>query len=591
METVKAGRAIVDALVAEGVGTVFGLPGGHVLGIYDALYDTPEIRHVLVRHEHAAASLASAYAQLTGEPGVCLVTAGPGCTNLLTGIAEAYVGSLPVVAIAGRGATATAHRGAAQEVATDRVFAPVTKWSVRVDRADLILDVLRQAFVLARSGRPGPVLVEIPRDLVDADVARSAYIPAGVPQRPAADAERVAAAAAALAGAERPLVVAGGGTVASGAFAPLRSLAELLAAPVLTSLAGRGSIPDDHPLSAGGLGAHRSRLSKRLLAEADVVLGLGCRFEEMETNWRPGFVPAPGACYVQVDIEPGEIGRSFPARIGLVGDVRTVLEQVIAAIERLPGGLPPGAFAGHPRTAAVAAELAVIDDEMKQLAESEQRPLHPVRVIRAIREAFPRETTVAVDVGCITQHIAGGMPFFRVYVPRSLIVPSSFYGMGFAAAGLPAARLVYPDRPAVGFVGDGSFQMVLNVLPVAAEHRLAVTWCVFNDGALGSIRDIQQYRFEQRILGTEFTVQPDFALIAEACGCHGERVEDPDEIDGALARALAANERGLPAVLDFVVARERLLQTLEHYSFYPEELIEQHRLSDVTEASSIATGT
>lgn len=212
-------------------------------------------------------------------------------------------------------------------------------------------------------------------------------------------------------------------------------------------------------------------------------------------------------------------------------------------------------------------------------------------MIRAIRETFPRETTVAIDVGCITQHIAGGTPFFRVFEPRSLIVPSSFYGMGFAAAGLPTARLVYPDRPAVGFVGDGSFQMVMNVLPVAAEYHLPVTWCVFNDGALGSIRDIQQYRFGERILATEFAVQPDFAKIAEACGCHGERVEDPAEVDEALARALDANGRGLPAVLDFVVARERMLQTLEHYAFYPEEMVERHRRPAVAAKSrGVAAG-
>jgi acetolactate synthase-1/2/3 large subunit len=580
----NAGRAVVDVLRAEGVRLVFGLPGGHVLSIYDALYDTPEITHVLVRHEQAAASMAAAHAQLTGKPGVCLVTAGPGCTNLLSGIAEAYVGSLPIVVLAGRGATSTAHRGAAQEVATDRVFAPVTKWSVRVDRADLIVDVLRQAFAVATSGRPGPVLVEIPRDLCDADVPDAAYFPVGAPARPAADSSSIAAAAEALANAERPLLVAGGGTVASGAFAQLRVLAELLAIPVLTSLAGRGSIPDDHPLSAGGLGAHRNRLSRRLLAEADVVVGLGCRFEEMETNWRPGSVPAPDACYVQVDIEPAEIGRSVPARIGVVGDIRTVIEQLLAELRERGAGLAPGAFADHPRTAAAAAELDAIEAELAVLAESGEGPLHPLRVIRAIRAAFPRETTVAIDVGCITQHIAGGTPFFRVYEPRSLIVPSSFYGMGFTAAGLPAARLVYPDRPAVGLVGDGSFQMVMNVLPVAAEYRLPVTWCVFDDRALGSIRDIQQYRFGDRILATEFAVQPDFASIARACGCHGEHVEDPDEVEGALARALEANDRGVPAVLDFVVARERMLQTLEHYAFYPQELVQQY-LRPVTEAT------
>ncbi len=237
--------------------------------------------------------------------------------------------------------------------------------------------------------------------------------------------------------------------------------------------------------------------------------------------------------------------------------------------------LPAGNWPEHERVQEAAAELADIEADAEQLGAGDARPINPLRVLRAIREAFPRETTVAIDVGCIAQHIAGATPYFKVFEPRSLIVPSSFYGMGFAAAALPAARLVHPDRPAIGFVGDGSFQMVMNVLPVAAEHRLGVTWCVFNDGALGSIRDIQQYRFGERFLGTDFDVQPDFARIAEACGCRGERVEDPAEIDAAVARALEANGTGIPVVLDFIVARERLLGTLEHYTFYPRELLER----------------
>ena len=573
METVTAGRAAVEALRGEGVRFVFGLPGGHVLSIYDALHSTPEIRHVLVRHEQAAASMAAAHAQLTGEPGVCLVTAGPGCTNLLSGIAEAYVGSLPVVVIAGRGATANVLRGAAQEVATERIFAPVTKWSVRVDRPELVADALRQAFATARSGKPGPVLVDVPRDVLDAEIPAVPYRPAPARTRPPADAALVAAAAEALAGAERPLVVAGGGAVAADARAELVELAELLAAPVLTSLAGRGSISDDHPLSCGGLGAHRTRLSKRLLGEADVVLGVGTRFEEMETNWREGSTPTPDATYVQLDVDPVEIGRSLPAAIGLVGDAKAVLAQLVEALHAR--GLAPGPYADHPRVREAAAELAEIESEIEAMADSTERPLHPLRVLRAIREAFPRETTIAVDVGCTAQHVAGATPYFKIFEPRSAIVPSSFYGMGFAAAALPAARLVHPERPAVGFVGDGSFQMVMNVLPVAAEHGLAVTWCVFDDNALGSIRDIQQYRFGERFLGTEFTVQPDFARIAEACGCRGERVEDPDEVEAAVARALEANEAGVPAVLDFAVSRERLLGSLEHYAFYPRELLER----------------
>jgi acetolactate synthase-1/2/3 large subunit len=395
--------------------------------------------------------------------------------------------------------------------------------------------------------------------------------------RPAGDPALVAAAAAALAGARRPLIVAGGGALAAGAAPAIVALAQRLTAPVITSLAGRGVIPDDHPLSAGGLGAHRTRLSKRLLRDADVVLGLGTRFEEMETNWRPGSIPAPDATYIQVDVEPAELGRSVPAQLAIAGDAAAVVDQLRDALGPDPDG--PDAWRTRSRTIDTADELAQLAAEAQELAHAtdgaDDALMHPLLPILRARAAFARDAIVAIDVGCLAQHMAGAQPYFPVYEPRSTIVPSSFYGMGFAAAALPAARIVHPDREALCFVGDGSFQMVMNVLTVAAEHRLGVTWCILDDRALGSIRDIQQFRFGDRILGTDFALQPDFAAIARACGCVGEAVDDPAQVDNALHRAREANARGVPAVIDFLVARERLLGTLEHYAFYPPELVER----------------
>ncbi len=554
------GQIIVDALVAEGVQRVYGMPGGHILGIYDAIAETEGIDSILVRHEHTAAAMAAGEAQLTGIPGVVLVTAGPGATNTLTAVAEAYVGALPLVVFAGRGPTQTVYRGASQELPTELAFRPMVKWSTRVDRADLLQAAVHRAFREARTGKPGPVLIDIPRDLLLEQVAPEIYRPVGALARLAADSDAVAAAAAKLASAERPLLVAGGGALASRASDALVALAERLEAPVLTSLAGRGAIPESHRLAAGGLGAHRNPVSRRLLQEADVVVGVGTRFEEMETNWQSGALPSADAVYIQIDIDPVELGRSVPTDHPLTGDARTVLEQLRSSIG---DGVPSATVKA--RAAEVERDIADLDRRIDELALSDGTPLNPVRVIRAARRVFPADTVLAVDVGALAQHIGGAFPYFRVNEPRSTLVPSSFYGMGFVSSALPVAPLVHPGRPALCFVGDGSFQMTMFTLPVAADYGLGVTWCVLNDEALGSIRDIQVHLFGERIVDTEFRFQPDFAGIARACGAHGETVREPDELDAALERCLEANRSGIPAVLDARVAPIRLTQTREHY--------------------------
>lgn len=562
MSVIPASRAVVEILRAEKVRTVFGLPGGHIIGILDALFDCPDIRFIRTRHEHAAAHLAVAQSQLTREPAVCLVGPGPAATNLLTGIAEAFHAALPVVVLAGRGRACVAHRGDSQTAPTELIFAPVTKWAVRVERAELIPEILRRAFHLARSGRPGPVLVDLPADLLNETIPWQGYHPAPRPAVLRGALDAIVQAAQSLTAAWRPLIVAGGGVLAAGAWTEVTALAERLCAPVLTSLSGRTSIPDDHPLSAGGLGIHSTPLSQRLLNEADVVLSLGCRFEAMETNWETDFLPAADAQLIQVDIEAAEIGRSIPASLGIVGDIRSVCADLLDELgaDRRARGLDH-----HPRVIRLRQEVAALDATAAAIAASDERPLHPLRVVRAARSVFPRESTVMVDIGALAQQISGAFPWFRLYEPRSLIAASSFYGMGDAAAGLPAARLVHPERAAVGFVGDGSFQMMMDVLPVAAEYRLGVTWCILNDAALGSIWDIQDGRLDGRILATRFEPPPDFAKLGEACGCHGERVEMPAEIEPALRRALEANQNGRPAVLDFIVARRRTRQTAKFF--------------------------
>jgi acetolactate synthase-1/2/3 large subunit len=559
----SGGQAVVDVLKAEGVKFIFGMPGGHTIGIYDALYGQQQITHILVRHEQHAASMAAGYAQLTGEPGVCCVTAGPGATNLVTSVAEAYVGALPMVIIAGRGATRNAHRGASQEIDQVKIFAAITKWGVRVDRPDLIVECLRQAFIVARSGKPGPVLIDIPQDILGMQFDVGDYLPVGKPAAVRGDSDRIKAAAAALLAARKPLIVAGGGAVAANATSEVRQLAETLGSPVVTTLAGRGILPDDHELTAGGIGHHRQDVTKYLLPHADVVIGIGARFEQQETNWKPEYIPAPAATYIQIDIDPNELGRSVVATIGITGDARLVLQDLLTELRTKGTGRRT---ASKEWLAELSNRRAALETDRESMASSNATPIHPIRIFDRIQRVFPRNATVAIDVGVLAQGMGGAFPYFKIFEPRATIVPSSFYGMGFAASAVPVARLVYPERPAVCFVGDGSFQMVMNILPVAAELKLGVTWCIFNDHALGSIRDIQVQAFNERFIGTEFVLDLDYAGLAVASGCYGERVTDPYQVEAALQRAFVANESGKPAVLDFVVAKERMAGSTEFFA-------------------------
>ena len=403
------------------------------------------------------------------------------------------------------------------------------------------------------------MLIDLPRDILAQKVAFDGYQPVGKPLPPRGNPAQIEAAAAALRRAARPLILAGGGAVAADAQAEVRALAEALQAPVLTTLSGRGSLPDDHPLAAGGIGHHRTWLTKRLLPEADVVLGLGCRFEEQETNWRDGYVPDPRACYIQVDIDPAEIGRSVVPQLAVVGDVRLVLRDLL---EALKPGAPNGAA---PRLEALARDKQQLEDEVAGMVGSEQRPVHPMRVIGTVREVFGRDATAAIDVGVLAQGMGGAFPYFKVYAPRSCIVPSSFYGMGFCVV-RAAGRKAGPSGPPGGRLRRR--RLVPDDHERAADRRRAQ--------AAGDLVRAQRRRarldpgrpacrLRQPHHRDHVRDAAGFRDIAQACQCHGERVDDPAQVRPALERARDANARGVPAVIDFIVARERLAGSVEFF--------------------------
>jgi len=556
MSLITVGQAVVEVLKAEGVKYVFGIPGAQTASLYDALYDTSEIRHIQVRHEQSASNMATAYAQLTGEPGVCTATTGPGATNLVTGIAEAFCGALPVIALTGRVLTAMSEKGAQQDIPQDLMFAPITKWTIKVERADRVVETLKLAFATARSGKPGPVVVDIPMDIYMQPIEFNGYVPVGKPPASRGDAKNIKSAVDKMLKAKHPIIIAGGGVITSGAFTELQQLAETLGIPVITSLSGRSAIPEDHPLAFGGLGLHRNEVSKKLLNEADFIIGLGFRFGEMDTNHMPGYIPAPGACHVKVDIDPTEMARNYVPDIGIVGDIKLVLSDILDIVNQSGGPDYRDKFHTIPRVKKLTVLKEQLETAVGKPEGKDAKPLHPEAVINGIKEVFPPETVLATDIGALTQPMTV-FPYLKVNAPRTCITPTSLMAMGFSANSLPVAKLVHPNRPAVGICGDGSFQMVMNVLPVAVQYKLPVTWCILNDNGFGSIADVQQMIYNSRFTEVDFTAQPDFAGIAKACQCYGEKVEEPNEIKPALARALEANQQGVPAVLDFIVARER----------------------------------
>jgi acetolactate synthase-1/2/3 large subunit len=534
--------AVVEALRAEGVSHVFGFGGGD---FYDALAQVPAITPVLVRIQTSGVFMAMAMARLTGRPGVCFAPPGPGVANLVPGLLEAESACAPLVVLAGAASTANAGAGAFQDVDQLRLVEAVTKARFRITRPERTSWAMRRAFALARNGRPGPVYFEIPVDVGGVRLPIPPYAPSPHPLRSAPDPADIERAAALLAQAERPVLVAGGGAVASRAFAEVRALAERLAMPVLTTPCGRGILAEDHLLALGLVGLYLTEPGEQAYGEADLVLGLGSRNEDFQTG-RQTYFPA-GARYIQVDIEPGEIGRNWIPDVALVGDVALTIRALLAALPENPGAQARREARAREVQARARAYEARVAEECRTAAV----PLRSKRIVRELNEVFGRTTTLINENG--SQDLwSYSWPYYRVLDINACVAPGEQTCMGFGVAGAIGAKLAQPDRYVVCVTGDGAFQMFAKELPTAVEHRAPVLWVVLNNRALGWTRFNQQ-RTTGRVIASEFAVQPDFAELARLSGCRGERVEHPDAIRPALERARAWLDDGHPVVLDFVV--------------------------------------
>ena len=515
------GEAVVRSLAAHHVDTVFGIPGTHNLAIYEALRQTGGIRHILARHEQGAAFMADGYARASGKVGVCVSTTGPAALNTLASLGTAYSDSSPVLCIASQipAAGIGLDKGFLHECQDQLAsFAPVTKWRARADTVDEIPEVMREAFVQMQTGRPRPTAVEIPCDVLDesADLSISA---AGSAQRPAADAEQVEQAARLLRAARRPVIWAGGGAISSEAGPELRQLAERLQAPVFTTVLGKGVLPEEHPLAAGNALLHPA--ARAFLAECDLMLAVGTRFTEEETDAWGLRLPDT---LIHIDIDPEEIDRNYAATVGIVADARAALQEFNAQLQDL-----------HTRERGKAVEIANMRQAIWRYCQV--RAPEGAELVQTLRTALPRETIVVSD---LTVAAYWCRRLLDIYEPRTYIYPWGFCTLGFGLPAAIGAKVAQPNRPVVVLCGDGGFMFNCQELAAAVQHSLPLVVLVFNDSAYGVLRPQQEVRYGGA--HEVDVVNPDFMALAGAFGVDGCRVDSIEQLGPTVAKAIEADK-------------------------------------------------
>ncbi|GFN22011.1 biosynthetic-type acetolactate synthase large subunit [Thermanaeromonas sp. C210] len=532
-------QAVIEALLEEEVDLVFGYPGGAVLPLYHALADSP-IKHVLVRHEQNAVHAASGYARTSGRVGVCFATSGPGATNLVTGIATAYMDSVAVVIFTGQVPTSMVGTDAFQEVDVTGITMPITKHNYLVKDVAELPRIVKEAFHIARTGRPGPVLIDLPRDVAQAPC--EAPIPDKVDIRGykptyKGHAGQIRALAKMLSEAERPLIFVGGGVVASGAEELLLRLAETLQAPVATTLAGLGAFPEDHPLSLGMVGLHGKPYANHAFMECDVLFGLGVRFDDRVTGALDKF--APQAKIAHVDIDPAEIGKNVRVDLPLVGDARTVLEDLLPLVQ-------PG------KRGAWLKRLQELREEYP-LTYGRGGDVRPQWVIQRLGEMTRGKAIITTDVG---QHQMWAALFYGFTKPRTFI---SSCGLGTMGYGFPAAigaQLARPDTMVWVITGDGSFQMSMAELGTAVEQNLPIKILLFNNQSLAMVRQLQHFYYEGKYTAVRFSGNPDFVGLARCYGAEGLRITKQEEVIPVLQEAM---QNGRLTLIECLISEEEMV--------------------------------
>jgi len=553
-------QALVYALERVGADVVFGIPGGAVLPAYDPLLDSKIIRHILVRHEQGAGHAATGYAQATGRVGVCMATSGPGATNLVTPIADAYMDSVPIVAITGQVPSSLIGTDGFQEADISGITVPITKHNFLVTKPEDIARTIGEAFHVASTGRPGPVLVDIAKDALQAMTDFSWPVPFELPgyhpvTRP--HARQVREAARLITESRRPVLYVGGGVIKAGATAQLRELAELTGIPVVTTLMARGAFPDRHPQHMGMPGMHGTVAAVGALQQADLLIALGTRFDDRVTGKLDTF--APGALIVHADIDPAEISKNRRADVPIVGDCREVIADLIAAVraEHEQGRRPD-----------LAAWQAQLDSLRSTYPlgydEPDDGTLAPQHVIERIGKIAGPEAVYVAGVG---QHQMWAAQFIDYENPGTWINSGGLGTMGFAVPAAMGAKTGRPDATVWAIDGDGCFQMTNQELATCAIEGIPIKVAIINNGSLGMVRQWQTLFYNERYSNTDLhrtaerkltgTRVPDFVKLAEAYDCEGIRCEEAADVDKVIERAMAIDDR--PVVVDFIVHRDAMV--------------------------------
>ncbi|MBN8439374.1 MAG: acetolactate synthase large subunit [Candidatus Accumulibacter propinquus] len=521
-ETLTGAQIVVRLLERQGVRTLAGIPGGAILPIYDALSKSELIHHVLARHEQGGGFIAQGMARATGLPAVCMASSGPGATNLLTAIADAKLDSIPLVAITGQVPRAMIGTDAFQEVDTYGLSIPITKHNFLVNAAVDLLEIIPRAFRIAASGRPGPVLVDIPKDVQNQLVEVAEWpAPGGAEQVPPPAAAAVERAAAMINAAARPILYLGGGVVHSGASGLAVAFAEKCRLPTVMTLMALGAMPVDHPLSLGMLGMHGARCTNLALDECDLLIAVGARFDDRATGKVAGFCPQ--AQIIHIDIDPSELDKIKTAHVGIAGDVRTVLEMLLPALAVVERGDWLARVASL--KAAQPLRTPGIDD-----------PRTPYGLIRAVADCLDDAATITTDVGQHQMWVAQAYPLRR---PRQWLTSGGLGTMGFGMPAAIGAALAEPERTVVCFTGDGSILMNVQELVTAAEENVNVKIVLMNNSSLGLVFQQQTMFYGERIYASKFKGMPDFVRVAEGFGVAAIDLDQEVEPLAALARALS----------------------------------------------------